>query len=346
MSLDTAMAANDSSESRRQQRQQQQSPESALEKSTGVMSATATDSVSSSGSGAPNMSMSKGAAAAAAANSADAAAEQQPQEAERIWARSRLRGQSYLSRTVVLRIVLILSLAAAVAVCATLSYTILTSTEIEVGRQTYESIAASALAGAQSITLRKVQGSEVMATLVSHIVPDAENWPMIAIEGYIPIAAKVAQLSSSGTQSLMVFLDPAQASVFERHTELEYQVQGRPAEAGVSDFGFGIWRDDEASPNEDGRIHDVNGTNDWGGPHNILVPLMLHNQPAASSLMYNVYSEADRGIHIDSMIECVKESEAKNATATPSCAVITDMLELKVSPVALKNSSVRLLRAP
>lgn len=47
--------------------------------------------------------------------------------------------------------------------------------------------------------------------------------------------------------------------------------------------------------------------------------------------MYNVYSEAERGIHIDSMMECVKNNK-NNDPATPSCAAITDMLELKVRP--------------
>jgi hypothetical protein len=53
----------------------------------------------------------------------------------------------------------------------------------------------------------------------------------------------------------------------------------------------------------------------------------MHNDPKAGSLMYNVYSEADRGIHLDSMFACV---EANKLTTSPSCAVTTNMLELKI----------------
>lgn len=50
--------------------------------------------------------------------------------------------------------------------------------------------------------------------------------------------------------------------------------------------------------------------------------------------MYNLYSQGNRGIHIDSMMDCVDRAFQQNATATesPSCAVITDFLELKVKP--------------
>jgi len=237
-----------------------------------------------------------------------------------------------MSRTVALRVILIVSLVVAVAVCATLAYTILHRAELQVGIHTYESIAASALTGAQAITIRKFQGSEVMSTLLGNILPNSDSWPMVSIEGYIPMAEKVAQLSSSGTQSLMVFVDPSRAAEFEEHTKTVYREQQRPEGAGASEFGFGIWKSDTESPYEDGRSRDISGTNSWGGKKQILVPLMMHNQPNASSLLYNVYSEADRGIHIDSMFDCVADGAAANSTVSPTCAVVTDMLTLKIKP--------------
>jgi hypothetical protein len=164
-----------------------------------------------------------------------------------------------VSRTVVLRVILISSLVTAAALCATVSYVSLRNTEQEVGRQTYESIAASALRGAKSTTQRKLQGSEVMATLVSFALPDSEMWPLITVDGYITIADNVAKLSSSGTQSLMVLVDPAQASEFEAHTQQVYMDQERPEGAGVNGFGFGIWKSDPDSPFTDSRTHDVSG---------------------------------------------------------------------------------------
>jgi len=161
------------------------------------------------------------------------------------------------SRTVALRSVLIGSLLTAAGACAALSYISLRNTEQEVGRQTYESIAASALSGARATTQRKVQGSEVMATMLSYQLPNSDMWPFITVDGYIPIAEKVAALSSSTTQSLMVLLHPDDALAWENHTQKVYVDQGRPAEAGVNDFGFGVWRDDPESPYEDNRLHDI-----------------------------------------------------------------------------------------
>jgi len=61
---------------------------------------------------------------------------------------------------------------------------------------------------------------------------------------------------------------------------------------------------------------------------------MMHNIPDAASLLCNVYSEKNRGDHLlDSMRACVNENRAsENITACPSCAAITDVLELKLVP--------------
>jgi len=163
------------------------------------------------------------------------------------------------SRTVVLRSLLIVSLLTAAGVCAAFSYLSLRNTEREVGIQTYESIAVSALTGARATTQRKIQGSDVMAAVLSYSVPDKASWPMIALDGYIPIASKVAALSSSTTQSLMVFVDPDDSEEWEAHTKQVYIDQGRPENAGVSDFGFGVWKTDEESSYADQRVHDVSG---------------------------------------------------------------------------------------
>lgn len=162
------------------------------------------------------------------------------------------------SRTVALRFLLIASLFTAAAVCASLAYVSLQNAEHQVGRQTYESIAASALNGAQATTLRKVQGAQVMATLLAHALPHRDDWPFVTLDGYIPIAQKVAALSSSTTQSLMVFVQPSQVEAWENHTRQVYEHQQRPETAGVSDFGFGIWEHNvEDSPYEDRRVHDT-----------------------------------------------------------------------------------------
>lgn len=183
----------------------------------------------------------------------------QQQQQQRILSSQKYRCFSP-TRATVLRATLIVSLLAAAGACAGLSYVILSNSEQEVGRQTYESIAASALDGAQATTLRKLQGSEVMAALLSYTAPDADMWPLITMDGYIPIADKVAKLSSSNTQSLMVFVDPQNVTEYTKHVQQEFITQGRPETAGVSDFGFGIYKSESTeSPFEDGRLPDVTG---------------------------------------------------------------------------------------
>ena len=71
-----------------------------------------------------------------------------------------------------------------------------------------------------------------------------------------------------------------------------------------------------------------------------MAPLLYHNVPGASSLLYNLYSQENRGLHIDSMIDCVEESiNSINDTMSDgdgddsiACPVITDILELKIRP--------------
>eukprot|EP00339_Tiarina_fusa_P000573 CAMPEP_0117003880 /NCGR_PEP_ID=MMETSP0472-20121206/5054_1 /TAXON_ID=693140 ORGANISM="Tiarina fusus, Strain LIS" /NCGR_SAMPLE_ID=MMETSP0472 /ASSEMBLY_ACC=CAM_ASM_000603 /LENGTH=969 /DNA_ID=CAMNT_0004704679 /DNA_START=62 /DNA_END=2971 /DNA_ORIENTATION=+ len=244
------------------------------------------------------------------------------------------------SRTFVLRTLLTLSLLVAVAVCTFFSYGILRESEREVGRQTYESIAASALTGAQAIALRKLQGSQVIATLMSHIQPNKADWPLIEFDGYIPVASAVAELSSSGTQSLMVFVNPDETPVpvFEDHTKMVYEKQGRPEDAGVNDHGFGVWRPDPLRPDscefDDCRVSDHSSETDWGGKYNIQANLMFHNVAGAGSLLFNIYSLRNRGVHIESMFDCVGFNNEADSTeeAYPSCAVVTDILELAIRP--------------
>lgn len=160
------------------------------------------------------------------------------------------------TRTRILRLLLVTSLVTAAVLCAVLSYKALSHAEKEVARYTYESIASSALQGAREITKRKIQGSQAMATFISHVLPLASQWPLIDMDWYMPIAARVAAISSSTTQSLMVFLRPEQVADFEEHAYNLYRKEGRPMDAGMSEFGFGIWKND---PVLEERVHDVSG---------------------------------------------------------------------------------------
>lgn len=50
-------------------------------------------------------------------------------------------------------------------------------------------------------------------------------------------------------------------------------------------------------------------------------------------MLFNIYSQADRGVQLDSMLSCISKNKAgENAIAYPSCAVMTDILETKLRP--------------
>jgi hypothetical protein len=158
-----------------------------------------------------------------------------------------------------LRIILIGSLLTAAGVCAALAYISLKSAEQETAIQTYNSVAASALDNAKSIAIRKFQASEVTAALASWTNPNAVDWPFISINGYMQITGKIANVAQSSTQAMMVFLEPDQVSEYETHIQNVYRTEGRPETAGVSEFGFGIWKPDPDMTYEDGRLHDPTG---------------------------------------------------------------------------------------
>lgn len=245
--------------------------------------------------------------------------------------KKKANAESQQRRRSALRGVLILSLISAVAICSSLAWTQLKAAEENVGLKFYQSIAVSATDGAKLITERKFQGSEVMSTLFGEIFPNSSDWPFINFDGYIPIAQKVASLSSSDTQSLMLMVDPSQARNFEMHIKQVYIAQGRPQGAGYSKFGFGIWKRDrnETKTYKDARLQDITGETTWGGKDNKMAVLSMHNSPKASSLMYNIYSTENHGVHLDSIYDCI--SAHQDATTSPSCPIVTDMMTLVVS---------------
>lgn len=235
-----------------------------------------------------------------------------------------------LQRTTALRVMLIFSLIAATAICSSLAYTQLRATERNVGLETYRSIALSATIGAQAITDRKFKGSEVMGKLMSNVLPNSEDWPMINMDGYIPISQAVAALSATWVQALNVIVKPEEVEALENHAKEVYKVQKRPNNTGYNDFGFGIWKSDKSGNKTyaDGRLHDTNGETDWGGKRKILIPLIMHNTPGARSHLFNSYSEGDRAVYIDDAMDCAEAHE--DPTTSPQCGVFTDMVELIV----------------
>lgn len=233
-----------------------------------------------------------------------------------------------MSRTLLLRLVFVASLVTAAAICGFVGFRVIRNLELDVGEQTYESVANSALTTAQEISLRKIQGGDIMSTILSYAFPNKEAWPFVALDGYEIIAGKIGEMSSSSSQVVAAIVLPEQREEFENFAQNIYRANGYPETTGYSDFGFGIWaNDNETSPYEDGRVHDVNGTVSPQSNRSILIPLYQHNLLTANSIMANLHSIPAQGNALTRILNCADE-HASEDTPAPPCGFITDFTQL------------------
>ncbi|CAB9529218.1 Sensor protein kinase WalK (Fragment) [Seminavis robusta] len=246
------------------------------------------------------------------------------------------------SRTVALRVLFVTSIIFAIFICSLVSYLIIRDLEYEVGHQTYESVAASALKAAREITLRKYQAAKVMESVLSFAFPDAEMWPYVGLNGYFHTSREVAALASTGSMGMSVFVQPPEAAAFESFIQEHFDQQGYPPDAGLSDFGFGIYTRDPDSPFADGRVPSRTGndTSDGGSPYTILAPIMDHSMWNTNALMYDVHSTDTA---VDALFECTEHAtqnsdflatmtDAPTAPQKPACTVSTGFKKLISRP--------------
>ena len=231
------------------------------------------------------------------------------------------------SKICCLRVSFIASMVAAAVICGSVAFEQVQQLELDLAEQTYYSVAASAIKGVQSITQRKIQSTEIMAATISYHFPDASSYPFAALPGYSEISSIVTDVTAS-LLGYMVIITPDQVPEFESFAAATYLEQGYPQGAGVSDFGFGIWRNETgSSPYDDHRAHDSDSGLEYGGKYPILVPILLISNTSAVYLMHNAYSENFSRSSYDATIDC---SFAANSTGTkPKCTTITNFFQLQ-----------------
>jgi len=244
-------------------------------------------------------------------------------------------------KTWILRACFVLSLLTAAVICGFSANKVIGELEVDLAKQTYESVATMALTGAQAITRRKLQGAQLMSSIMSHAFPDKSAWPFVALAGYVDISEGVATLTSSTTVAINMIVYPEQAAQFEEHARQVYQEQGYPETAGVSEFGFGIFaqsEDPEVTNNAtDGRYRDVSGETSYGSKYKLMAPIFQHNSIDARSLLLNVHAPEVQGKAVDGMLDCTAAEASRNQVAglkpkAPECGVVTNFMELIVRP--------------
>jgi len=241
-----------------------------------------------------------------------------------------------VTRIFALRGLFVVSMMVAVVVCATVAFVMIRNLQEEIGVQTYESIATSALASAKAITKRKLQAGKVMSTMLANLFPRADDWPMIDINGYYSISNEVATMASDddGTLlqiGLLVVVEPGEeAFKFEEFAKDYYRGQEYPSNVGSNeDSGFGI-----RISREGDYVLDRDGTwTTYGSKNKVLTPVLDHSTWNSSMLLYNAHVSSTA---VDGVIECSKQVEDQGPPSvhtnhshfgrrslTPHCGVVS-----------------------
>jgi len=253
-------------------------------------------------------------------------------------------GSSSMTRTTLLRILFVLSLVVTVVLCTSVAYTVISDLELEIGRQTYESVAMSALEAAQAITMREVRGGEVMESILGNAYPNADQWPTtIGLNGYYETANTVASLSGGNSMALIVLVEPEEAEAFEQHAQEHYQSQGYPDDAGTVEIGFGIRRRDPTAPSGYAFDHEGNHTL-YNSSHTILAPVLDHSSWGDPMLMYNVHVSSTA---VDCILDCASDPR-HNLT---NCEIVTgfkmrddgDLVGIIYKPILPRNDPKQLV---
>jgi signal transduction histidine kinase len=250
--------------------------------------------------------------------------------------------ESKKSKIRCLRVSFIGSMIVAAAICGSISFVTIQNLELDLAEQTYYSIATSALKGSNAATRRKIQACQLLASIISYRFPNASQWPFVALPGFYEASKLLLELSTSPI-FLNVRISPQEVNDFEFFASQVYQEQGFPDNAGVSDFGFGVWRHSQTSPYADGRVHDTTGNTTFDSKYSSsLWPSLLSTDSTSSNLLFNAHSEESRGSAIDNINFCsltaaastLNETSNRNVSSTisPSCGAVTGFLELLFRP--------------
>ena len=258
-----------------------------------------------------------------------------------------------LPRTVVLRVLLVLSLLIAAGICATVSYVTISNLERSVGVQTYKSVAVSAIQGAQSIAHRKLVGSQVAASMMSYAFPNRDDWPFVFLNGYTQLNKLLATMSSSSEHGLIHVFDSrhVNAKDFEAYIKTKYDESNFSNTTGYSDFGFGIWKKQETEDGQvvteeseerllydDGRVPDQTGiTNTYESLYpTLLTPIVKVAHKSSTNMLYNMHSDEFRGSAIDSVLQCTEEVVPTRTRTTPTMTM-TSTADVDVDELDIMN---------
>lgn len=233
------------------------------------------------------------------------------------------------------RLLFIACLCAAAAAVGVISYHFLTESETDLAETQFESIADRALTEAYGSSRRKRLGALTMASVVSEMYPNAEDWPFVAIDGFERIVNNILKSSSGSDMAYIPLVTPEELPEWEDFAYYYYYNKRSPPHpngTATSSFGRGVWGLDPNWSSVDNRYHAQDGSTPWGSPIKILTPIFQVNEGINPALMLNIRTDPVRGKPIDDLIECSRRPAEAGELEDFKCGVITGMAQLPKSP--------------
>ena len=235
------------------------------------------------------------------------------------------------SRVFTSRVLFLACLAGVAASLGFAAHRLLTDTEKRLASEQFEAISESALAKAVNIANRQKLGLITLASIVEQSAPDADEWPLVHVNGFKVVSQNVVKTSSGMSMGFMPIVKPEQKQDFE-----DYAYNTVMKGQALTDTMYGL---DEKKQ----KYNETDGSTYWNSPHKIFTPFYQHSTSDIYFLL-NWHSIEARGRLVDEMIACSElraqemiahyyENENEDSAASDDfvpreCSILTDVIDL------------------
>ena len=225
------------------------------------------------------------------------------------------------------RILFLSFLCGAAAALGFAAHHYLSDSETELAEAQFESIADRALTEAAGITSRKRHAILTMASMVSEMHADADDWPFVFVKNFERITNNLLRTTSGDKMAFTPLVKPEELEDWEEFAYDFFYNKHEPPfpnTTAVFPFGRGVWgvRPDLQPPHN--IFHDVGNTT-YASPHQVLTPTLQTEEGGSPVLMYNFHSDPIRGKPIDDLIDCSTRRRTVDAKEG-DCGVVSDMV--------------------
>jgi len=229
---------------------------------------------------------------------------------------------NYQRKLIIERVLFIILLCILAAVLGYVAYELFTEVENELSESQFDALVAHTVSAANYSVSQKAFGVLTLSKLFASGFPNSTQWPLTFMNDFEYITTSLIDTSSSGHLLFAPIVQPGELASFESFAYTKFDEKQFPAGTGESTFGRGVFAVDSTGT----RFHDVNGSNDFNSPNEILLPSLQFDEGSHDLLMQNLHYSQAFGEQVDRLIAC---TQSRANAADPSiipCRVITDVL--------------------